>query len=166
GRPWHALRTPSTIFSRLNGSATPLRLITRRLAVSVVEKRRPHSGHCRRRRMESPSSLFRESMTRESGWRQKGQNMLRFYRSAGAEPLSDRFSVGREVLRGGQGHDPVRHLLQSITVVPHHLLRAEERVGSEPRRETRLATGREDVVRTGEVVAKADRGGRPEEDGA
>ena len=67
GRPWQALRTPETIFSRLNGSATPLRLITLRLAVSVVENRRPHSGHCRRRRMESPSSLVRESMTRESG---------------------------------------------------------------------------------------------------
>ena len=37
------------------------------LAVSVVENRRPHSGHCLRRRIESPSSLVRESMTRESG---------------------------------------------------------------------------------------------------
>ncbi len=76
GRPWHALRTPVTIFSRLNGSTTPLRLITLRLAVSVVLKRRPHSGHCRRRRIDSPSSLVRESTTRESGWRQKGQNMV------------------------------------------------------------------------------------------
>ena len=25
GRPWHALRTPETILSRLNGSVTPLR---------------------------------------------------------------------------------------------------------------------------------------------
>jgi hypothetical protein len=49
--------------------------MTVRLAVSVVENRRPHSGHCRRRRIDSPSSLVLESMTRLSGWRQKGQNM-------------------------------------------------------------------------------------------
>ena len=77
GRPWHALRTPEMIFSRLNGSATPLRLITLRLAVSVVLNRRPHSGHCRRRRIARPSSLVRESMTRLSGCRQNGQNMVR-----------------------------------------------------------------------------------------
>ncbi len=67
GRPWHALRTPATIFSRLNGSMMPLRLITLRLAVSVVLNRRPHCGHCLRRRMARPSSLVRESITRESG---------------------------------------------------------------------------------------------------
>ena len=38
GRPWQALRTPDTIFSRLNGSTTPLRLMTLRLAVSVVRE--------------------------------------------------------------------------------------------------------------------------------
>ncbi|GAA3618222.1 hypothetical protein GCM10022199_23350 [Marihabitans asiaticum] len=36
-------------------------------------KRREHSGHCRRRRIEDPSSAVRESMTRESVCRQKGQ---------------------------------------------------------------------------------------------
>jgi hypothetical protein len=61
------LRTPLTIFSRLNGSTTPLRLMTLRLAVSVVLNRRPHSGHWRRRRIARPSSLVRESITRESG---------------------------------------------------------------------------------------------------
>jgi hypothetical protein len=50
--------------------------MTLRLAVSMVEKRRPHSGHCLRRRIESPSSEVRESTTRESGWRQKGQNIV------------------------------------------------------------------------------------------
>ena len=45
GRPWHALRTPDITFSRLNGSITPDRLMTLRLAVSMVEKRPPHSGH-------------------------------------------------------------------------------------------------------------------------
>jgi hypothetical protein len=54
----------------------PLRLITLRLAVSVVLNRRPHCGHCRLRRIARPSSLVRESMTRESGYRQKGQNMV------------------------------------------------------------------------------------------
>ena len=76
GLPWQALRTPVTIFSRLNGCTTPLRLTTLRVAVSVVLNRRPHSGHCRRRRIESPSSLVRESTTRESGYLQNGQNMV------------------------------------------------------------------------------------------
>src|SRR5690606_18412173 len=71
-----ALRTPDITLSRLNGSATPERLITIRLAVSVVEKRPPHSGHCLRRRMDRPSSLVRESMTRESECRQNGQCMI------------------------------------------------------------------------------------------
>ena len=53
-------------FSRLNGSVTPERLTTDRLAVSTVENLRLHSGHCRRRRMEAPSSEVRESTTRES----------------------------------------------------------------------------------------------------
>jgi hypothetical protein len=70
------LRTPDITFSRLNGSMTPERFITLRLAVSIVEKRPPHSGHCRRRRMLNPSSLVRESMTRESAWRQNGQCMV------------------------------------------------------------------------------------------
>jgi hypothetical protein len=67
GRPWQALRTPLMIFSRLNGSTIPLRLMTLRLAVSVVVKRPPHCGHCRRRRMARPSSEVRESITRLSG---------------------------------------------------------------------------------------------------
>ena len=45
GRPWQALRTPDMTFSRLNGSMTPERLMTFRLAVSIVENRPPHSGH-------------------------------------------------------------------------------------------------------------------------
>ncbi|GAB3884065.1 hypothetical protein GCM10028802_32490 [Terrabacter terrigena] len=36
-------------------------------------KRRLHCGHWRRRRMQAPSSVVRESMTRESVWRQNGQ---------------------------------------------------------------------------------------------
>src|SRR5699024_8316666 len=73
GRPWHALRTPLTTFSRLNGSVAPDRLTTERLAVSTVVKRRLHWGHWRRRRIDDPSSEVRESTTRESPWRQKGQ---------------------------------------------------------------------------------------------
>jgi hypothetical protein len=38
-------------FSLLKGSVTPLRLTTANTAVSTVVKRRPHSGHDRRRRM-------------------------------------------------------------------------------------------------------------------
>src|SRR6185503_14403186 len=49
------------------------RLVTARLAVSTVVKRRPHSGHCRRRRIEAPSSVARLSTTRLSVWRQNGQ---------------------------------------------------------------------------------------------
>ena len=66
GRPWQALRTPARTFARLNGSVAPERLTTVRLAVSTVVNRRPHSGHCRRRRIAVPSSVARESTTRES----------------------------------------------------------------------------------------------------
>jgi hypothetical protein len=59
--------------SRLNGSLAPDRLVTLRLAVSTVVNRRPHSGHCRRRRIEVPSSEARLSTTRLSPCRQKGQ---------------------------------------------------------------------------------------------
>src|SRR5680860_1535486 len=72
-RQWHALRTPATTLSRLNGSVAPERLTTVRLVVSTVVKRRPHSGHWRRRRIAAPSSAVRESTTRESEWRQNGQ---------------------------------------------------------------------------------------------
>jgi hypothetical protein len=47
-----------------------------RLAVTVVLKRIVHSGHCLRRRIDEPSSEVRESVTRESGKRQNGQNIL------------------------------------------------------------------------------------------
>ena len=73
GRPWQALRTPASTLSRLNGSVAPERLVTVRLAVSTVVNRRPHSGHCRRRRIEVPSSVARLSTTRLSACRQNGQ---------------------------------------------------------------------------------------------
>ena len=46
-----ARRTPFTTFCRLNGSVTPLRLITASVASSSVVNRRPHSGQDRRRRI-------------------------------------------------------------------------------------------------------------------
>jgi hypothetical protein len=58
------------IFSRLNGSVTPLRLLTIRITVSWVVNRRPQPGQDRRRRMAAPSSAVRLSMTRLSGLRQ------------------------------------------------------------------------------------------------
>ena len=73
GRPWQALRTPVMILARLNGSLAPDRFTPVRLAVSRVLNRRPHSGHCRRRRMAAPAAVLREPTTRESAWRQKGQ---------------------------------------------------------------------------------------------
>ena len=60
-------------FSRLNGSAAPLRLIIERTEVSWVENREPQLVHSRRRRMEVPSSTGRESITRDSSFRQNGQ---------------------------------------------------------------------------------------------
>jgi hypothetical protein len=51
GRPWQARRTPTITLSRLNGSVTPLRLITASVASSTVVNRRPHAWHERRRRM-------------------------------------------------------------------------------------------------------------------
>jgi hypothetical protein len=64
------------IFVRLNGSLAPERFTTVRLAVSSVLNRRPHSGHCLRRRIAAPSSALRESTTRESVFRQNGQFMM------------------------------------------------------------------------------------------
>jgi hypothetical protein len=61
------------ILSRVNGSVTPLRLPTIKMTVSWVVNRRPHSGHDLRRRIAVPSSAVLLSMTRLSGWRQKGQ---------------------------------------------------------------------------------------------
>ena len=84
GRPWQALRTPTSTLARLNGSVAPERLTTVRLAVSTVVNRRPHSGHWRRRRMLEPSSVARESMTRESVWRQNGQCMWTPFRGGSA----------------------------------------------------------------------------------
>src|SRR3989337_695584 len=142
GRPWHALRTPETIFSRLNGSTTPLRFTTLRLAVSVVVNRRPHSGHCLRLRMESPSSLVRESMTRESGYRQKGQNIVSpEYASTGRKPGNSalrearchRGTVGREVFGTGERNDLGRDGAKRIMVVVDHLLRPKEGAGAQPR---------------------------------
>jgi hypothetical protein len=60
---------------RLKGSVTPLRLITISEALSTVVNRREQSGHCRRRRIEVPSSVVRLSTTRLSGCLQKGQCM-------------------------------------------------------------------------------------------
>src|SRR5687768_17912385 len=76
GRPWHALRTPLTTLARLNGSVTPQRFTTDKDISSTVVKRRPHSGHERRRRMASPSLVSRLSTTRLSGWRQNGQRTV------------------------------------------------------------------------------------------
>ena len=73
GRPWHALRTPTKTFSRLNDSVAPLRLMMLSRATSCVENLCPHSGHSRRRRICVPSSTGRESTTRESSCLQNGQ---------------------------------------------------------------------------------------------
>jgi hypothetical protein len=60
-------------FSLENGSVTPDRFTTERLAVSIVVNRFIHLGHCLRRRIADPSSDVRESTTRESGCLQNGQ---------------------------------------------------------------------------------------------
>src|SRR6185312_6710385 len=75
GRPWQARRTPLMTLVRLNGSVTPLRLMTAKVASSTVVKRRPQSRQLRRRRMTWPSSCSRESTTRESGCRQYGHRI-------------------------------------------------------------------------------------------
>jgi hypothetical protein len=50
--------------------------MTLRLLVSSVVKRRLQAGHWRRLRMQAPSSVVLESMTRESVCRQNGQCTL------------------------------------------------------------------------------------------
>ncbi len=97
GRPWQAFRTPRSTLLRLNGSLAPDRLTTLRLALSSVVKRRPHSGHWRRRRMAVPSSVVRESMTRESVCRQNGQCMSGSFLWLWIKPVS-----GAEVCAGGR----------------------------------------------------------------
>src|SRR5699024_8609089 len=78
GRPWQALRTPLITLARLNGSATPERLITLSEVVSNVVNRLSNDRHSRRRRIAEPSSSERESTTqesttRDSSCRQNGQ---------------------------------------------------------------------------------------------
>ena len=73
GRPLQALRTPEMAFSRVNGSEVPLRLITVSCICSTVVNRFSQAGQIRRRRMDEPSSATRESSTRVSVLRQKGQ---------------------------------------------------------------------------------------------
>jgi hypothetical protein len=87
GLPWHALRTPLVILSRVNGSVTPLRLPTMRITVSWVVNLRPHSGHDRRRRIAAPSSAVRLSMTRLSVRLQYGQ-FTRSHLPAVTEPFA------------------------------------------------------------------------------
>ena len=95
GRPCGRRRRSS---ARLNGSVTPERLTTVRLAVSTVLKRRPHSGQTRRRRMATPSSVLRESTTRESAERQNGQ----FIAFASFAVDDDPGSCGRHAVRPGE----------------------------------------------------------------
>src|SRR6266487_2101929 len=97
GRPWQARRTPLTTFWRLNGSVTPLRLMTASVASSTVVNRRPQSWQLRRRRMTWPSSCSRESTTRESGWRQYG------HRISGSPPLSPSWAGRRRRVDFGLG---------------------------------------------------------------
>ena len=85
--PWQARRTPRTTLSRLKGSVTPLRFITRRTAFSIVVKRPPHLVHSRRRRMAAPASMMRESMTREWSWWQNGQYTACFQRLSWSGPM-------------------------------------------------------------------------------
>src|ERR1700712_5003608 len=113
--------------------------MTERLAVSVVEKRRPQFGHCRRRRMARPSSLTRESTTLVSGWRQKGQCISppvyprrggndsgviprnqTLFRSG--EPGVDGVAVGGQALGVREGADDRSCLTQRVQVVLHRLL--------------------------------------------
>jgi uncharacterized Ntn-hydrolase superfamily protein len=89
------------IFSRLNGSVAPERFTTDRLAVSTVVNRRLQAGHWRRRRIDKPSSDVRESTTRESACRQKGQ--CTGFSSPGANgtrrvPDGDRFTIVGHIL--------------------------------------------------------------------
>src|SRR5699024_7229348 len=72
-RPWQALRTPLITLARLNGSATPERLITLSEVVSNVVNRLSHDRHSPRRRIAEPSSSERESTTRDAACRQNGQ---------------------------------------------------------------------------------------------
>ncbi len=72
-RPWQARRTPVITLSRLNGSESPFRLITVKIAFSTVVKRPVQEVHSRRRRMDAPESMIRESITREESLWQKGQ---------------------------------------------------------------------------------------------
>ena len=60
---------------RSKGSLTPLRLTTASTGSSTVVKRRPHAAQDLLRRVAWPSSTSRESITRQSEWRQNGQRI-------------------------------------------------------------------------------------------
>src|SRR6478735_424938 len=111
--------------------------------------------------MLRPSSLVRESMTRESAWRQNGQCMAETAYAGNPvsvlEPGGDRLAVGRQGLGFGQRHDRVVDSGQGLAVVLDDLLRSQERRRGETGRVPRLTAGRQHVVAAGEVVAQADR---------
>ncbi len=142
GRPWQALRTPTITLGRLKGSVAPLRLTTTRVAFSAVVNRRPHSAHWRRRRIAAPSSAVRESTTRVSVARQKGQYMADALLSAGppqdraADPWSDR-------LAGGLGTDPGDFLgrtRENLGTPDHNLWRTYRDVTTRCRGTVRFGT--------------------------
>ena len=91
GRPLAARRIPTATFSRSNGSRSPDRLTTTSGVSSTRSKvvnRRPQSMQARRRRIDEPSSAWRESTTLSSkepqpGHRTPGTLLLR-PRPAGA----------------------------------------------------------------------------------
>ncbi len=75
GRFSKDLRRPISSLSRLYGSRRPSRFTTIKFRIStssIVENRCPHRSHSRRRRMENPSSVRRESRTLVSSWWQDG----------------------------------------------------------------------------------------------
>jgi len=93
---------------RLNGLFIPLRVTTESNDSSRVVKRREHSGQDRRRRIAWPSSTSRESMTRESGYRQNGHRMWTL------PPARDRRSTR-----------PVDRLLTALWMVLWFLMRTD-----------------------------------------
>src|SRR6478609_2362897 len=103
--------------------------------------------------MLRPSSLVRESMTRESAWRQNGQCMAEtaYAGKPGSvlEAGRDGLAVSGERLGLGQRDDRVVDGGEGVAVVLDDLLRAQERGGGEPRGVAGLSPGRQYVVAAG-----------------
>ncbi len=78
-------------------------------------------------------------------------------RAVSFEPLADTFGVGLKPFGRRKRRDRIRELLQPVGIDPLDGCRPQEGVDREPAEPFRAAVGRQDVIRSGGVIAGSDR---------